>query len=752
MDLNELLKDVTSFSKEAAMKENMRMLSLKDSVTAEAFKHAQLKLASYFGNIKIDSPESNLTEFSRNSLSGNMKAVLSVSTTAGLKRLPIHFTVKASVPTLVETPEQIVASLENVKGSIDEEVEKILEAQNKKLQTSEEEVEIDNKIQSALDNGMETKAAYDELMFGIKKEAKKKEVELVSVENTSASQFPVKVLKYPKMYLPELKKGDIINVGGLKYKYTGDDKTISGEPGLNVYLELVCNTKTASLNKVAEDEDNDKAKETAEAMKEATQARNYIENQLNDIENLSNKDIQYLVLLAEDYLKDSKKESQKTTYNYLLNTVAEDKELSMWYLTRDGSSLEDISNVKSNILENVKDLRDVKSIIKAHSEDIDNLKDFNGLPKFIKDIIGDETTYLAELIEEHPNLINDELADKIIKEDPETAIDLGMNHPDVDRFKKFKEFADNEVKQTSESLEKEVEPSDKELSDIQNEDSKKEETEEVETKKSFDSEEAMIEDIKKEWHPEWLSTTLKQLENGIAEEYGVTVDDALFEKVTGHTKEEYDTLQKEKAEKVKHDQPYDLKERNFTQKNPDKAEDSKELIDETMLSNDESLDDPTAKKESPIEKEAELDTLSFKANVSELDIEWLDGRDENIKNKLKEIDTRLANIPNEWIEIKDTTWYGDIKWSASIDVKEWGLSSISFDGEPSQVECDVTVYYFENAEAADSGDYSDLIINVKLDLQKVDVEFDGAQSSNYYNDIFAKSLNIYEDNTAILFL
>ena len=114
MDLNELFKDVTSFNKEAAMKENMRMVELKDNVTANAFRDAQIKLASYVNVIKIDSPESNLTEFSRNKLSGKMKAMLSVSTTAGLKRLPIHFVVKASVPTLVETPEQVVASLDNV--------------------------------------------------------------------------------------------------------------------------------------------------------------------------------------------------------------------------------------------------------------------------------------------------------------------------------------------------------------------------------------------------------------------------------------------------------------------------------------------------------------------------------------------------------------------------------------------------------------------------------------------------------------
>ena len=54
MDINELLKDVKSFNKEAAMKENMRMVELKDNVTANAFRDAQIKLASYVNVIKVE--------------------------------------------------------------------------------------------------------------------------------------------------------------------------------------------------------------------------------------------------------------------------------------------------------------------------------------------------------------------------------------------------------------------------------------------------------------------------------------------------------------------------------------------------------------------------------------------------------------------------------------------------------------------------------------------------------------------------
>ena len=335
MDINELLKDVKSFNKEAAMKENMRMLSLKDSIVADAFNEANVKLSSYFGGIKLDSPESNLTEFSRNKLSGKMKAILSVSTTAGLKRLPIHFVVKASVPYMVETPEQVVAALEKVEGSLDKEVREILEKQKGLTDYHNEDIEVKaegektpavqyrdfhtgihhlalfNTREEALEavkllkqiqdteypEGQEGEDDYIMDMYEafatsigdievdyrtvqndpdydivnkdwvidasaknstITVQAKKKEINLVNRENTAASQFPVKLLVYPKTYLPELKKGDVVNVGGFKYKYIGDEPLLNGdtENGINARFELMRTDKKASLNKKAEAEED----------------------------------------------------------------------------------------------------------------------------------------------------------------------------------------------------------------------------------------------------------------------------------------------------------------------------------------------------------------------------------------------------------------------------------------------------------------------------------------------------------------
>ena len=370
MDINELLKDVKSFNKEAAMKENMRMLSLKDSIVADAFNEANVKLASYFGGIKLDSPESNLTEFSRNKLSGKMKAILSVSTTAGLKRLPIHFVVKASVPYMVETPEQVVAALENVEGSLDKEVREILEKQKQhtkyhneafeevdnildsiKKQVENKEITLEQAGEQLFDAGWfnyipteeQTKQKLGikaELKEEIKVQAKKKEINLVNRENTAASQFPVKLLVYPKTYLPELKKGDVVNVGGFKYKYIGDEPLLNGdtENGINARFELMRTDKKASLNKKAGESygwyvDPSEAQEKLDLFKEyygVSEALNSLTGALGN--DLLNENLDYIFRMYDFSEGMSPRLDADTKLQMFIDAFGEDKvldELSM---------------------------------------------------------------------------------------------------------------------------------------------------------------------------------------------------------------------------------------------------------------------------------------------------------------------------------------------------------------------------------------------------------------------------------------
>ena len=413
MDINELLKDVKSFNKEAAMKENMRMLALKDSVMIDAFNEANVKLASYFGGIKLDSPESNLTEFSRNKLSGKMKAILSVSTTAGLKRLPIHFVVKASVPYMVETPEQVVAALENVEGSLDKEVREILEKQKGLTDYHNEDIEVkadglpgdkykqvwfkkdgksiwepwgpirdlndfnrdfndwvndyfesepdmrycenwdealevlNTKGASARagwftleDDGVDPNTTTASANSSITVQAKKKEINLVNRENTAASQFPVKLLVYPKTYLPELKKGDVVNVGGFKYKYIGDEPLLNGdtENGINARFELMRTDKKASLNKKAGESygwyvDPSEAQEKLDLFKEyygVSEALNSLTGALGN--DLLNENLDYIFRMYDFSEGMSPRLDADTKLQMFIDAFGEDKaldELSM---------------------------------------------------------------------------------------------------------------------------------------------------------------------------------------------------------------------------------------------------------------------------------------------------------------------------------------------------------------------------------------------------------------------------------------
>lgn len=473
MDINELLKDVKSFNKEAAMKENMRMLSLKDSIVADAFNEANVKLASYFGGIKLDSPESNLTEFSRNKLSGKMKAILSVSTTAGLKRLPIHFVVKASVPYMVETPEQVVAALENVEGSLDKEVREILEKQKQhtkyhneafeeadnildsiKKQVENKEITLEQAGEQLFDAGWfnyipteeQTKQKLDiksELKEEIKVQAKKKEINLVNRENTAASQFPVKLLVYPKTYLPELKKGDVVNVGGFKYKYIGDEPLLNGdtENGINARFELMRTDKKASLNKkAADDKKEDKSKKSEEDEDKEQRDKDFKDKLKFMQEEKHFEDLDPSQLMA-----------MVTTYRYYhmrlpkeaLDAISQSADSASRYMSSFDSLEEAFEEATPKIIERVvSSPKYLVGVLKNYSDDIN----FDTLPKQVKDKLMGDVVALVEVVKAAPSLLTEEVAEKIIKESPTEAETIYSTFGTVEEkgkgWDKIKEWAE----------------------------------------------------------------------------------------------------------------------------------------------------------------------------------------------------------------------------------------------------------------------------------------------------------------------
>lgn len=520
MDINELLKDVKSFNKEAAMKENMRMLSLKDSIVADAFKEANVKLASYFGGIKLDSPESNLTEFSRNKLSGKMKAILSVSTTAGLKRLPIHFVVKASVPYMVETPEQVVAALEKVEGSLDKEVREILEKQKGLTDYHNEDIEVKaegektpavqyrdfhtgihhlalfNTREEALEavkllkqiqdteypEGQEGEDDYIMDMYEafatsigdievdyrtvqndpeydivnkdwvidasaknstITVQAKKREINLVNRENTAASQFPVKLLVYPKTYLPELKKGDVVNVGGFKYKYIGDEPLLNGdtENGINARFELMRTDKKASLNKkAADDKKEDKSKKSEEDEDKEQRDKDFKDKLKFMQEEKHFEDLDPSQLMA-----------MVTTYRYYhmllpkeaLDAISQSADSASRYMSSFDSLEEAFDEATPKIIERVvSSPKYLVGVLKNYSDDIN----FDTLPKQVKDKLMGDVVALVEVVKAAPSLLTEEVAEKIIKESPTEAETIYSTFGTVEEkgkgWDKIKEWAE----------------------------------------------------------------------------------------------------------------------------------------------------------------------------------------------------------------------------------------------------------------------------------------------------------------------
>lgn len=565
MDINELLKDVKSFNKEAAMKENMRMLSLKDSIVADAFNEANVKLASYFGGIKLDSPESNLTEFSRNKLSGKMKAILSVSTTAGLKRLPIHFVVKASVPYMVETPEQVVAALEKVEGSLDKEVREILEKQKGLTDYHNEDIEVkadglpgdkykqvwfkkdgksiwepwgpirdlndfnrdfndwvndyfesepdmrycenwdealevlNTKGASARagwftleDDGVDPNTTTASANSSITVQAKKKEINLVNRENTAASQFPVKLLVYPKTYLPELKKGDVVNVGGFKYKYIGDEPLLNGdtENGINARFELMRTDKKASLNKKAEAEEDTEKCAICEKYFPVSDMINEVDFGHvcdNCFRGLKSRGEDLYKKAADDKKEDKSKKSEEdedkeqrdkdfkdklkfmqeekhfedldpsqlmamvTTYRYYhmrlpkeaLDAISQSADSASRYMSSFDSLEEAFEEATPKIIERVvSSPKYLVGVLKNYSDDIN----FDTLPKQVKDKLMGDVVALVEVVKAAPSLLTEEVAEKIIKESPTEAETIYSTFGTVEEkgkgWDKIKEWAE----------------------------------------------------------------------------------------------------------------------------------------------------------------------------------------------------------------------------------------------------------------------------------------------------------------------
>lgn len=746
MDLNELFKNVTSFNKEAAMKENMRMGELKDSVIAQAFRDAQIKLASHVNILKIDNPESNLTEFSRNKLSGKMKAMLSVSTTAGLKRLPIHFVVKASVASMVETPEQVVAALENVEGSIDKEVKEILEKQKQMSAYHNDDIEVtaDGLIDGSTPYVLfakgqdgkwepykgwyssevtdEDKQAFQNIGYtdlyvhktngesldevanklntqvqssansNIKVEAKKKEIDLGVRENTYAEQFPVKLLVYPKTYLPELKKGDILNVGGFKYRYIGDEPTISGdtENGINARFELVVSTKKASLNVTAEDDDKPKSNRSEETKKGIEQAKK---------DNAEYESAQeYLNGLTPEELHDMDDDDlafaaiQFRTYNVpkpsaLTKELAARPKALLKFLSIPDISLFNIDEEATPaMLKVIEDSpKNALEVLKTHKNEVEKVPNFDGLPEFFKKPLKSDLGVQIEIAKTMPSIFDEEMARNIISGSESDAVDIGLGDATNSKnpaYKLLTEFAkendySNQTK-TNEEIGVEDGPADDE---------------------SFH--------------------TPSQ------EEINQDFQEALEESKTKTKTQEGTRLDREDLSGLGEGISNAIKEDEERQQQYNEEGGNEDILDDNQEAPKEPKDVKKKTESEPaIEKDADVvDDFTFSEKATRDNVDYSEIED-NILELLKQKYSQLKDIPNDWIEIYDVDWYGTINWGIDIEAREWGLKSFNPVGLPSQLTGSFKLSYFANAEAADMDDTTEEYFDLDFDLQNFTSEID----------------------------
>lgn len=698
MDLKDLFKDVTSFNKTAAMKENLRMEELKNKVTSQAFMDAQNKLSSYFGDIQLDSAESNLTEFSRNKLSGKMKALLTVSTTAGVKKLPIHFVVKASVASMVETPEQVVSALENVEGSIDKEVNEILEKQNKMSAYHNDDIDTETKdgyayntkkytydsehnfnvgdevqvlLGAGLDSGLEgiidsvyvnhsgskwakghtddgqefdvpvSYLAIKESSYNsnIKVEAKKKEIDLGVRENSSASQFPVKLLVYPKTYLPELKKGDILNVGGFKYRYIGDEPTISGdtENGINARFELVCNNKKASLDVTAKnDKVTDKAKEEVkEVIKEQTN------NDFSDLE--PNEIIEFLT---------NYKAYNIVPPSELLKQVSGNPQLSAWYMENYADSLTGaLEEATPNMVKAV--LSSPKYTLEVVEHFVDEKNTFDSIPQQFRDVLLSDAGILEKMVRDNKNLFSEEVAKQLLDNNQSAMEALVMTEEekfgDTPGFKYLKDWADkNGV------LESTNEPE-------QND---------------------------------------EHLDDGVTEEQDTTVT------------EEHDNVVEENEDEVEKTSSVDT--------------------------------------EQPIEKESAADDLSFEVKLKDLDNEGFLEDVIDIVEKIKEKKPELKSVPKEWFHITDTEVSGDVKWRVLMDARDWGISQLSVIGDVANFDVLVDFDYYKDAQAADQDEPEYDYVSFEFSINNVECKLSDSVDMSSGFQLTPRSYEILDPESMVL--
>ena len=254
--------DFFDFSKEARIKEEARIKALENNVINKATKMALDKFSKvYGGTTQVIAKTANLREFKRNYLSGKIASELCISTKQGTKNIPFTILVKASEPSILESDQIILEKVASTEGSLDAEINSIISKQEQKLVNLEAEEQNNKRILADLAKGVSIEAARKAHIFKEAKKQKKQERNSLSTATTPTDFLGdvVEYFTYPKTFFPAMKVGAIIDIAGVKYKYIGDEATMT-EPAGNTNGTIarfeLANKKKASLKVKAEDTDS----------------------------------------------------------------------------------------------------------------------------------------------------------------------------------------------------------------------------------------------------------------------------------------------------------------------------------------------------------------------------------------------------------------------------------------------------------------------------------------------------------------
>lgn len=208
-----------------------RVSEEKSKLYRVAFSTINSILQPSFGSLQIDLLEDGLSEVKPSTYSGYIKANVAVNTDTGIKRVVVNASVSDSNITIKNSDKlvsRVSEQLSFLKGSNENKLDEIRDKSLERIANVQAKLIEDSKISELIDNGMTVEAATNKIKG--KKDSSSEYVMPESEMSHSLYSHPTEVFSYNKSSLPSMVVGDILRVGGYKYRIDGEEPTLSATP------------------------------------------------------------------------------------------------------------------------------------------------------------------------------------------------------------------------------------------------------------------------------------------------------------------------------------------------------------------------------------------------------------------------------------------------------------------------------------------------------------------------------------------